>query len=73
MENQDEFERRPLIASDKGQLLRLKDVVAGNQTLAFQLKPKVRFFFSILSFAWEELKGREESVLIISNNKAEFY
>ncbi|XP_059433024.1 protein SODIUM POTASSIUM ROOT DEFECTIVE 2 [Corylus avellana] len=41
MENQDEFERRPLIASDKGQLLRLKDVVSGNQTLAFQLKPKM--------------------------------
>ncbi|KAJ9183401.1 hypothetical protein P3X46_007262 [Hevea brasiliensis] len=37
----DEFEKKPLIASDKGQVLRLKDVVSGNQTLAFQLKPKM--------------------------------
>ncbi|XVF49224.1 hypothetical protein PTKIN_Ptkin03bG0251500 [Pterospermum kingtungense] len=37
---EDEFEKKPLITSDKTQLLRLKDVVAGNQTLAFQLKPK---------------------------------
>ncbi|KAF5482063.1 hypothetical protein F2P56_002661 [Juglans regia] len=40
MESQDEFETRSLIASDKGQLPRLKDFVAGSQTLAFQLKPK---------------------------------
>ncbi|XP_050271748.1 protein SODIUM POTASSIUM ROOT DEFECTIVE 2 [Quercus robur] len=40
-ETQDEFESKPLIASDKSQLLRLKDVVSGNQTLAFQLKPKM--------------------------------
>ncbi|XWS69865.1 hypothetical protein CRYUN_Cryun03dG0000700 [Craigia yunnanensis] len=38
---EDEFEKKPLITSDKTQLLRLKDVVAGNQTLAFQLKPKM--------------------------------
>ncbi|XVF49222.1 hypothetical protein PTKIN_Ptkin03bG0251300 [Pterospermum kingtungense] len=37
---EDEFERKLLITSDKTQSLRLKDVVAGNQTLAFQLKPK---------------------------------
>lgn len=39
---EDEFEKKPLIASEKTQLLRLKDVVSGNhhQTLAFQLKPK---------------------------------
>lgn len=54
METQDEFERRPLIPSDKDQLLRLKDVVAGNQTLAFQLKPKVRLFFSDISFTDKE-------------------
>ena len=41
----DEFEKKPLITSEKTQLLRLKDVVAGNQTLAFQLKPKVMFFY----------------------------
>ncbi|XP_048321173.2 heavy metal-associated isoprenylated plant protein 45 [Ziziphus jujuba] len=41
VEHQDEFEKRPLIASEKSQLLRLKDVVSGNQTLAFQLKPKM--------------------------------
>ncbi|KAG8495607.1 hypothetical protein CXB51_013311 [Gossypium anomalum] len=37
----DEFEKTPLVTSGKTQLLRLKDVVAGNQTLAFQLKPKM--------------------------------
>ncbi|CAK7334906.1 unnamed protein product [Dovyalis caffra] len=37
----DDFEKNPLIPSDKSQLMRLKDVVAGNQTLAFQLKPKM--------------------------------
>ncbi|KAI9119250.1 hypothetical protein K1719_009925 [Acacia pycnantha] len=36
-----EFEGNPLIASDSDQKLRLKDVVAGKQTLAFQLKPKI--------------------------------
>lgn len=41
MEFDDEFERKPLMASDSDQKLRLKDVVAGKQTLAFQLKPKV--------------------------------
>ena len=43
LEAQDEFERKPLIFSDDdGQVVRLKDVVAEKQTLAFQLKPKVR-------------------------------
>ncbi|KAF2304561.1 hypothetical protein GH714_033558 [Hevea brasiliensis] len=37
----DEFEEKPLIANEKGQVLRFKDVVSGNQTLAFQLKPKM--------------------------------
>ncbi|XVF34795.1 hypothetical protein REPUB_Repub18cG0089200 [Reevesia pubescens] len=37
----DEFEKKPLITSEKTQLLRLKDVVSGNQSLAFQLKPKM--------------------------------
>ncbi|XP_022749777.1 protein SODIUM POTASSIUM ROOT DEFECTIVE 2-like isoform X2 [Durio zibethinus] len=37
----DELEKKPLITSEKIQLLRLKDVVSGNQTLAFQLKPKM--------------------------------
>lgn len=40
-ENQEEFEKSPLITGEKDQFLRLKDVVAGKQTLAFQLKPKV--------------------------------
>lgn len=46
MEFEDEFEKKPLVASEK---LRVKDVVAGKQTLAFQLKPKVimRFFSSL--------------------------
>ncbi|GLT51684.1 hypothetical protein SLA2020_250770 [Shorea laevis] len=41
LENEDEFERKPLVGSDKSQLLKLKDVVSGKQTLAFQLKPKI--------------------------------
>lgn len=45
MEFDDEFEGNPLIASDSDQKLRLKDVVTGKQTLAFQLKPKVSLSF----------------------------
>lgn len=42
LEAQDEFERKPLIVSDDDrQLVRLKDVIAEKQTLAFQLKPKM--------------------------------
>ncbi|EEF47033.1 protein SODIUM POTASSIUM ROOT DEFECTIVE 2 [Ricinus communis] len=43
LESENEIEKTPLIASEKGhgQVLRLKDVVSGNQTLAFQLKPKM--------------------------------
>ncbi|KAI8570973.1 hypothetical protein RHMOL_Rhmol01G0081000 [Rhododendron molle] len=42
LENQDEyFETKPLVASEGGHLLRLKDVLAEPQTLAFQLKPKM--------------------------------
>ncbi|KAL4303871.1 hypothetical protein GQ457_10G000350 [Hibiscus cannabinus] len=37
----DEFEKKPLVTSEKPQLLRLKDVFSDNQTLAFQLKPKM--------------------------------
>ncbi|XP_050383617.1 protein SODIUM POTASSIUM ROOT DEFECTIVE 2-like [Argentina anserina] len=40
-ENQYEFEKSPLIPGEKDQFMRLKDVVAGKQTLAFQLKPKM--------------------------------
>ncbi|KAI4350878.1 hypothetical protein L6164_005285 [Bauhinia variegata] len=41
IEFEDEFEKKPLIASDTDQKPRLKDLVAGKQTLAFQLKPKM--------------------------------
>ncbi|KAJ8749807.1 hypothetical protein K2173_013210 [Erythroxylum novogranatense] len=37
----EELESKSLINSNKGQFPRLKDVVAGTQTLAFQLKPKM--------------------------------
>ncbi|KAI9191330.1 hypothetical protein LWI28_007031 [Acer negundo] len=40
IQDDDEFQKKPLIARE-GQLLRLKDVVASKQTLAFQLKPKM--------------------------------
>ena len=49
-ENQDEeFEREPLVASEGGHLVRLKDVLAGPQTLAFQLKPKVSLLNSLFT------------------------
>ncbi|KAJ4847583.1 hypothetical protein Tsubulata_033376 [Turnera subulata] len=38
---EDEFEKTSLIPSDRGQEMRLKDLVSGKQTLAFQLKPKM--------------------------------
>ena len=50
MESEEEFESKPLIASGIDHKLRLKDVVSGKQTLAFQLKPKVSLFFSFLFF-----------------------
>ncbi|GAA0148788.1 hypothetical protein LIER_08132 [Lithospermum erythrorhizon] len=39
----DDLERKPLIASDEkvGQLVKMKDVISGPPTLAFQLKPKM--------------------------------
>lgn len=49
LENEDEFEEKPLVESDKTQQLRLKDIVAGKQTLAFQLKPKVMAYVSVHS------------------------
>lgn len=59
METQDEFETRSLIRSDKGQLPRLKDVVAGNQTLAYQLMPKVRLFF-LWTFFYPRERGKKK-------------
>lgn len=49
MEDQeDEFDKEPLMPTEKDDhLLTLKDVVNGNQTLAFQLKPKVLLFLPI--------------------------
>jgi len=48
MDFEDEFEKKPLIVSASGDhKLRLKDVVDGKQTLAFQLKPQVRPFFFV--------------------------
>ncbi|QCD92132.1 protein SODIUM POTASSIUM ROOT DEFECTIVE 2 [Vigna unguiculata] len=42
MDFEDEFEKKPLIVSASGDhKLRLKDVVDGKQTLAFQLKPQI--------------------------------
>ncbi|XP_061345026.1 protein SODIUM POTASSIUM ROOT DEFECTIVE 2-like [Gastrolobium bilobum] len=41
LESEDEFENKPLIASGSDHKPKLKDVVAGKQTLAFQLKPKI--------------------------------
>lgn len=47
VEFDDEFESKPLIASDKNaHKHRLEDVISGKQTLSCQLKPKVNFFFS---------------------------
>lgn len=46
----DEFESKPLIDSGSDLKLRLKDLVDGKQTLAFQLKPKVSLLFSFTFF-----------------------
>lgn len=65
LENQDEyFETKPLVASEGGHLLRLKDILAEPQTLAFQLKPKVRLLplFSSSSssfFSFAKQEGRD--------------
>ncbi|XP_045789963.1 protein SODIUM POTASSIUM ROOT DEFECTIVE 2 [Trifolium pratense] len=40
-EFEDELERKSLISSESDHKLRLKDVVDGKQTLAFQLKPQI--------------------------------
>ncbi|KAL9330187.1 hypothetical protein ACSQ67_005190 [Phaseolus vulgaris] len=40
-EFEDEFESKPLIDSGSDLKVRLKDLVDGKQTLAFQLKPKI--------------------------------
>ncbi|CAK9167220.1 unnamed protein product [Ilex paraguariensis] len=40
-DREDESERKPLVSSEGGGLMRLKDAIAGPQTLAFQLKPKM--------------------------------
>lgn len=41
-----DIESKPLITSDNKEMMRLKDLIDGtHQTLAFQLKPKVRSFF----------------------------
>lgn len=54
-EFEDEFESKALIASGGDHKLRLKDVVAGKQTLAFQMKPKVRIFFSFFDLKNENI------------------
>ncbi|XP_058075624.1 protein SODIUM POTASSIUM ROOT DEFECTIVE 2-like [Magnolia sinica] len=41
LDNQDDMERRALIGSDRGQMMRTRDVADGNQTLAFHLKSKM--------------------------------
>lgn len=43
-EKEEEYEKKPLIAEtdeEGGPLLRLKDIIAGTPSLAFQLKPKM--------------------------------
>ncbi|XP_068647124.1 heavy metal-associated isoprenylated plant protein 45-like [Aristolochia californica] len=40
-DGEDAIERKALIGSKVGELVRIRDIVHGNQTLAFQLKPKM--------------------------------
>ncbi|KAJ4953608.1 hypothetical protein NE237_030440 [Protea cynaroides] len=40
LDNRDDSERKSLIPSNGGQLMKLRDFVDGNQSLAFHLKPK---------------------------------
>ncbi|XP_077225639.1 protein SODIUM POTASSIUM ROOT DEFECTIVE 2-like [Tasmannia lanceolata] len=41
LDTQDDIERKALVGSEAGQMVRIGDVVGGKQTLAFQLKPKM--------------------------------
>ncbi|XP_068653562.1 heavy metal-associated isoprenylated plant protein 36-like [Aristolochia californica] len=40
-DDEDAIERKALIGSEVGEMVRIRDIVHGNQTLAFQLKPKM--------------------------------
>lgn len=51
-DSEEELERRPLVKSEGGRVMRLKDVLLSDdddehQTLAFQLKPKVSMYMSL--------------------------
>ena len=72
MEFEDEFESKALIASDSDHKLRLKDVVDGKQTLAFQLKPKVRLLFSLILFCiWSVFGNTSHNLFSFQGRKEE--
>lgn len=41
LERQNSMERKALIGNDGGEMVRIRDIMVGNQTLAYQLKPKM--------------------------------
>lgn len=40
-EEEDRMERKALTGSDRGQMVKIRDIMDGNMTLAYQLKPKM--------------------------------
>lgn len=49
LERQGSMERKALIGNDGSEMVRIRDIMDGNQTLAYQLEPKVSFLFLIRS------------------------
>lgn len=45
LERQDSMERKALIGNDGREMVRIRDIMGGNQTLAYQLEPKVSLLF----------------------------
>ncbi|KAG9459324.1 hypothetical protein H6P81_003832 [Aristolochia fimbriata] len=40
-DDEDAIERKALIGTEVGEMVKIRDIIHGNQTLAFQLKPKM--------------------------------
>lgn len=75
LEGEDSMERKALIGSDGVEMMKIKDIMGGNQTLAYQLKPKVcvlplLYFhdFSLFFICWIYLKFKL-TLIDFSENK----
>lgn len=75
LEGEDSMERKALIGSDGVEMMKIKDIMGGNQTLAYQMKPKVcvlplLYFhdFSLFFICWIYLKFKL-TLIDFSENK----